>query len=99
MPNRNYVQGRAAEYRVKKEFEAAGYEVFRMAGSHGSADIIAVSPTGAVMFIQVKRTKTIAQALRVIETLKAKYKNAEPKLNRWAFVYCAEGRERFEAWL
>jgi Holliday junction resolvase len=41
MPNKNYVNGRAFEYRIKKEYEAMGYLVFRTAGSHSPADLIA----------------------------------------------------------
>jgi hypothetical protein len=41
MPNRNYLSGRAFEYKVKKYLEAKGYLVFRSAGSHSVADLIA----------------------------------------------------------
>jgi Holliday junction resolvase len=42
MPNLNYIRGRALEYRVMKEYKREGYEVFRSAGSHSKADVIAV---------------------------------------------------------
>jgi hypothetical protein len=41
MPNKNYVNGRAFEYKVKKWAEKEmDYTVFRTAGSHGIADLI-----------------------------------------------------------
>lgn len=59
MPNKNYVNGRAKEYRVKKQWEKAGYTVLRTAGSHGFADLIAVKDKDGlrgkeVVFIQCK---------------------------------------------
>ena len=53
MPNKNYVKGRAKEYKVKKQFEKEGYIVLRTAGSHGFADLIAVKYPH-VRFIQCK---------------------------------------------
>ncbi|RPI86150.1 MAG: hypothetical protein EHM34_00200 [Nitrosopumilales archaeon] len=46
MPNKNYVKGRAFEYKIKKHYEKAGFVVFRMAGSHSPADLIAFPPIG-----------------------------------------------------
>ena|SRR6185436_15081652 len=45
MPNKNYNRGRALEYRVMKHFRDEGYEVFRSAGSHSKADVIAMKKT------------------------------------------------------
>ena len=42
MPNRNYQNGRAREYRIKKRLEREGYTVFRQAGSHTKIDLIAI---------------------------------------------------------
>ena len=42
MPNRNYNKGRAYEYKIKKRYEKLGYTVFRTAGSHSPADLIAL---------------------------------------------------------
>jgi len=53
----NYQRGRDTEYKVKKELEKEGYVVFRTAGSHGVADIIAIN-SKVVRLIQVKRTKS-----------------------------------------
>lgn len=38
----NYSRGRNFEYEVMKLCEKAGYTVFRTAGSHGIADVIAI---------------------------------------------------------
>jgi len=53
MPNKNYVKGRAKEYRLKKKYEEKGYIVMRTAGSHGFADLIAIN-SEEVLFIQSK---------------------------------------------
>lgn len=61
MPNINYRRGRAKEYKIFHDLEKEGYLVFRSAGSHGVADVIAMKPEKcgradhfAVRFIQVK---------------------------------------------
>jgi Holliday junction resolvase len=43
MVNKNYVRGRAFEYRVKKELETKGYMVVRSAGSKSPFDLVAIS--------------------------------------------------------
>jgi len=53
MPNKNYVKGRAKEYRVAKKFKDDGWIVLRTAGSHGFADLIAIKGYH-VKFIQCK---------------------------------------------
>jgi hypothetical protein len=41
MPNKNYNNGRAFEYRVRDYFKEHGkWEIFRSAGSHTKADLI-----------------------------------------------------------
>jgi hypothetical protein len=63
MGNRNYLRGRAKEYQLKSDLEKKGYIVFRTAGSHGLADLIAVKPNREIgtadlwpeiQFIQIK---------------------------------------------
>lgn len=44
MPNKNYLAGRAMEYRVMKDLRSKGLEALRTAGSHGVADIVAFHP-------------------------------------------------------
>ena len=43
MTNRNYVNGRAFEYRVKKHLEKQGFFVMRSASSKGPFDLIAIN--------------------------------------------------------
>jgi len=56
MVNKNYQKGRAFEYKIKKAYEKSGYLVFRSAGSHSIADLIAIHPSGLVHLIQCKAT-------------------------------------------
>ena len=44
MPNSNYRNGRALEYKVIKDLRNKGLEGLRTAGSHGVADVIAYQP-------------------------------------------------------
>ena len=44
MPNSNYRNGRALEYKVIKDLRSKGLEALRTAGSHGVADIVAFHP-------------------------------------------------------
>ncbi len=61
--NKNYNRGVEKERELMKTLEAAGYNVMRTAGSHGTFDIIALGPTG-VRFIQVKRGKEESSVIR-----------------------------------
>lgn len=54
MSNNNYTRGRAFEYRVKNYLESHGYTVFRTAGSHSIADLIAFKATLDPLFVQCK---------------------------------------------
>ena len=85
MPNKNYVKGRAFEYKVRDHYLAEGFVVFRMAGSHSPADLIAFPPLGdwfkgkkldyTPILIQCKATekksyeKEIAELKRLSELL------------------------------
>ena len=51
--NANYRKGRQREYRTMRLLEAAGYQAFRMAGSHSPVDVIGVDKLG-LRLIQVK---------------------------------------------
>ena len=60
MPNRNYLKGRAFEYRVKKFLEDMGFTVIRASGSHGKYDICAFYRNGnksLSLLIQCKSMK------------------------------------------
>ena len=67
MTNKNYVSGRAFEYRRKEAWEAKGYQVIRSAGSHGPFDLIAFHWERPVELIQCKRVKTLKAAERLIK--------------------------------
>lgn len=49
----NYARGRQYEYRTMRYLEAAGYETFRTAGSHGVFDVGGMSISNLVL-VQVK---------------------------------------------
>jgi len=51
----------AFELRVKKYFESGGYTVFRSAGSHRVAVLIAFSEYGRPMLIQCKAVGTMSK--------------------------------------
>jgi Holliday junction resolvase len=53
--NRNYARGADFERAVASCLHSDGYETFRIAGSHGSADVIAIKP-GQILVIQCKLT-------------------------------------------
>lgn len=44
MPNKNYIKGRAFEYRVMKHFRELGYYCIRSYASKGVFDFVAVPP-------------------------------------------------------
>ena len=68
MVNKNYRNGRAREYRIMNKLKDKGFIVFRMSGSHGVADLIAVEKvTGAITYIQVKPTSMSLAAKNKIE--------------------------------
>ena len=49
----NYRKGREREYRTMRLLEAAGYQAFRMAGSHSPVDVIGMNSLG-LRLVQVK---------------------------------------------
>jgi Holliday junction resolvase len=77
MPNKNYVKGANFEREVKKFYESLGYLVFRTAGSHSPADLIAFPPLKDMkewqpILIQCKAT----QKLMITETELNNLKNS-----------------------
>ncbi len=49
----HYDAGRRFEWKVRTDLRGHGYEVMRMAGSRGAADLVAVRP-GRLLFVQCK---------------------------------------------
>lgn len=55
MPNRNYLNGKAKEHRVKKKLVDEGYIVVRSAGSKSPFDLVAINKeTKTIKIIQCK---------------------------------------------
>lgn len=81
--NANYRKGRAREWRTVKMLESAGYTAYRMAGSHGMVDVIAVSPLG-VRLVQVKSGKANITPLER-EALEAFRKPANATVEVWRY--------------
>ena len=55
MPNKNYIKGRQAEYRLMKTLRDSGAIVMRSSGSHGLFDVIAIFPNAnLIQMYQVK---------------------------------------------
>jgi Holliday junction resolvase len=79
--NRNYIRGRAKEYRLKAKLEKEGWGiVLRTAGSHGPFDLIAIRKSagvGWIRLIQVKsgksRKRESRKALKEIEKFTGSY--------------------------
>lgn len=82
MVNKNYIKGRAFEYKVKKYFEELGYMTFRSAGSHSIADLI-VLLDDRVILLQCKAKDLTNKEIDKIEKEAAeeikKYKRAKNK--------------------
>ena len=78
MSRSNYLRGREVEYRCKKLLQGMGISiVFRSAGSHGPADLIAINPIRReIMLIQVKKgkaTPSIKKRYSVLKELEGTY--------------------------
>lgn len=55
MSNKNYVNGKAREYRIMNGLRNKGYDiVIRSAGSHSNIDIVAIGKNKPILFIQSK---------------------------------------------
>ena len=56
MPNKNYVKGRAKEYKICKKLKEEGFDITqRTAGSHSPIDVIAINKSlRTIKFIQAK---------------------------------------------
>lgn len=76
----NYRKGRKYEYYWKNKFENQGYIVLRTAGSHGFADLIAVSPyKKEILFIQIK---TFQKSIS-LNQIKSLYEKERKKIPFW----------------
>jgi Holliday junction resolvase len=57
MPNTAYQRGAEFERQVKAHLERAGWLVVKSAGSKGLCDLVGISKTGDVTFIECKTSK------------------------------------------
>lgn len=69
-PNKNYISGRAFEYKRKKHWEAQGYDVIRASGSHGPFDLVALCSGNPTLAIQCKRCEKLSEAKRLLAEFK-----------------------------
>lgn len=60
------------EYERKKAWEKTGYVVLRTAGSHGPFDLVAIRDGGHINLIQCKSVERDSEAIRLIDTFRAK---------------------------
>jgi hypothetical protein len=101
MPNRNYINGRAFEYKRMAHYRSLGDICLRTAGSHGFADLIVIHK-GTVNFVQCKRVQTVAQAERLIKGFKANPPmsvGAESHYIQIIDVYVKDTREVLRGWV
>lgn len=93
MPNAQYRRGARIEYIIKKIYEDDGYTVFRSAGSHGPADLVAVNGK-SVLFIQIKSITADdfvgTERTKAIELLKSM--DVPPKYSRKLIVVWKLGK-------
>ena len=68
MTNKKYISGRKREYEIKHFLENKGFECFRTSGSHGSADIIAISKSH-IYLIQSKKGKLSNNKKEIIKSM------------------------------
>jgi len=67
MPNRNYVNGRAREYRAINHLIAAGcseLHTFRSAGSHSEIDVIGIDIERRRIFLLQCKPESLSQSKR-----------------------------------
>jgi Holliday junction resolvase len=76
-----YRKGREREYRTMRLLESAGYQAFRMAGSHSPVDVIAVDALG-VRLVQVKSGRANVTPLER-EALKQIVRPANSTIEVW----------------
>jgi Holliday junction resolvase len=95
MPNKNYNRGRAFEYKVRDYWRGLGYEVFRTAGSHSKADLIALHPRPfATILIQCKTSKGL-----MTKAERKEFKQYCEYLGSGCVVAYRTGREFFQDFL
>ena len=70
MVNRNYVNGRAFEYKIVKMMRSKGYVATRTPGSHGVFDVWAFNEEGFVLIQGKKGSSPVSEAMVEIRKVK-----------------------------
>jgi len=83
VPNRNYIQGRSAEYKTMGALKKDGWMVARSAASHGAVDVFAAKD-GRILLVQVKRGRARATK-EELEELAGWGKSANGDAEVWYF--------------
>ena len=83
LPNRNYINGRSAEYRTMSALKEEGWMVARSAASHGAVDVFAAKE-GKVLLVQVKKGSATATR-KELEELASWGKNANGDAEVWYY--------------
>jgi Holliday junction resolvase len=87
MTNKNYVNGRNFEYRIRDMFIQKGFNVIRSAGSHTPIDLVAFDGY-RVFFIQCKQRKINIGELKEFIELSKRYSD---NLN---YTFCVVSSKR-----
>jgi hypothetical protein len=95
-PNRNYIAGRAFEYKIMAQWKAKDNIVMRTAGSHGPFDVIAIDPGHVCTLIQCKRVAKMGQANALIEKWKTNPPIKQGNYHLCLEVYVSEDREQMK---
>lgn len=61
MPNKNYVNGRAKEYRIVNKLKEEGYIAQRTAGSHSPYDVIAIHPDKKIVLLVQSKPESMSK--------------------------------------
>jgi len=76
----NYIKGRAFEYKIKDFFERNNYLVFRMAGSHGVFDLIAIKGN-EIKLIQAKEVSNKSAVNHIVNEVQNELVNLKDYFN------------------
>lgn len=94
MPNKNYIAGRRAEYKVMALLKKDGYTVIRASGSHGPFDVVGIRPvnpkqyrmTDDIILVQVKRVSKKGDT--AIMNMGTKFTNNPPLPYSLTYLQC-----------
>lgn len=103
MPNSNYVNGRAMEYKARQDLTEQGYTVIRAAGSKGKIDLCAINAT-EIRLIQVKNQRHIIKPdeLKALQRLavpgNASVEIWERVCGKWSIRWWDESSKTWAVW-